>query len=489
MNKQVTSIKRNAILNSIRTVLSIIFPLITFPYVSRLLQADNLGKVNFASSTMGYFSLLAVLGLTGYAGREGIKYRDNTKKLNEFCAELLTVNICTTMFAYVVLVCVVWIFPIFHEYVGLLIIYSTTILFSTLGMDWLYTIHEDYVYITIRSIIFQVISLVLMFLFVKKEGDYYIYAAINVLASVGGNIFDFIHARKYIKPRLCFNTRIFCHLKTSCIFFASSIASSIYSNIDITMLGILCSDYCVGIYSVSVKIFSVIRSVLSAIMTVTNPRLTYYRMNNMENDFNHLVSRLIKTMFILVLPMIFGINLTAKEIIVVISGERYLDAVPSLRILSFALLASVLACITSSILLASKKEKLVLRGTVSAAIVNLALNTFFIPKWAQNGAALTTVLAEIVVFAVGYFYARKNVKIIGIMQTVVDSVIGCCAMCAVSFIINELLSNYFLLLFVKVIVCMTLYFIILVLLKNDIVCDFLFSSMDRARRICGIKKK
>ena len=140
MNKKLPSVKKNALLNSIRSILSIAFPLITYPYVTRILQADNLGKVNFASSTMSYFSLIAVLGLTSYAGREGIKYRDNQKKLNEFCSELLTLNICTTIFAYIALGGVILIFPSFQTYMGLLGIYSITILFSTFGMEWIYTI-------------------------------------------------------------------------------------------------------------------------------------------------------------------------------------------------------------------------------------------------------------------------------------------------------------------------------------------------------------
>ncbi|RGR58484.1 flippase [Dorea formicigenerans] len=472
MGRDLPSVRKNAILNSIRVVLSIAFPLITYPYVTRVLQAENLGKVNFASSTMSYFSLLAVLGLTIYAGREGIRYRDNQIKLDCFCSELLTLNICTTVFAYICLAVTIAFIPGFQNYKGLLLIYSSTILFSTLGMEWIYTIFEDYAYITKRSIVFQIISVVLMFVFVRKKTDFYIYAAINVLASVGSNIFNCIHARKYISPRIVFNKKIFSHLKHSIIFFANSIASTIYSNIDMTMLGMMCSNYNVGIYSVSVKIYTMIKSVLVAIMSVTAPRLTYYKFNKMEEQFNKMASKLLKTMIVFLFPVVVGINLTANEIILVISGEGYIDSVVSLRILSFAILVSILASITSNILLSCKKERIVFKGTSLAAFTNFVINLIVIPVYKQNGAAFTTFLAELVVFLVGLYNARKDVTFDRMWKTLKESCIGCLAMIGVAWIIRCFVHNMVMELVLKVTICSIIYFLILTILKNDVVGEY-----------------
>lgn len=472
MKSKMPSIKVNAILNSIRSIMTIIFPMITYPYVTRVLLAENLGKVNFASSTMSYFSLLAVLGLTSYAGREGIKYRDNQVKLNVFCSELLTLNICTTVFAYLCLGITVAVFPTFQNYKNLLWIYSITILFSTLGMDWIYTIYEDYAYITKRSIIIQTLSVILMFVFVKNKYDIYKYATINVLASVGSNTFNFIHARKYITPHIIFNKKIFYHLKNSIIFFANSLASSIYSNIDTTMLGVMCSDYNVGIYSVSVKIYTMIKSVLAAIMTVTTPRLTYYRFNNLYDEFNAMTSKLVKTMITFLFPVVVGINLTANEIILVISGKGYIESVTSLRILSFAIFASIFACITSNILVACKKEKLVLRGTVIAALTNLGINIFVIPVFKQNGAAFTTVLAELVVFLFGFYNSRKDVKLEKLCKVTVSSVIGCLAMVVIAMAIEHISNIVLVKLALKLIICAMTYFAICLMMKNQIVLEY-----------------
>ena len=138
------SLKINALLNSISSIMAIIFPLITYPYATRVLQAENLGRVNFASSTISYFSLIAVLGITSYAAREGVQYRSDRKKLNQFCSELFTLNIFTSIVSILLLIICYLLIPKFHEYKILLIIYSMTIIFGTIGLSWLYTLEEDY---------------------------------------------------------------------------------------------------------------------------------------------------------------------------------------------------------------------------------------------------------------------------------------------------------------------------------------------------------
>ena len=238
------------------------------------------------------------------------------------------------------------------------------------------------------------------------------------------------------------------------------------------MLGVMCSDYNVGIYSVSVKIYTMIKSVLVAIMTVTTPRLTYYRFNNLYNEFNAMTSKLVKTMITFLFPVVVGINLTANEIILVISGKGYIESVTSLRILSFAIFASIFACITSNILVACKKEKLVLRGTVIAALTNLGINIFVIPVFKQNGAAFTTVLAELVVFLFGFYNSRKDVKLEKLCKVTVSSVVGCFAMMVIAMAIEHISNIVLVKLVLKLIICAMTYFTICFMMKNQIVLEY-----------------
>ena len=156
------SLKLNAALNLTKTIIGLIFPLITFPYASRVLMPVSLGKVNFAQSIVSYFALIASLGITNYGIREASKVRDDKLKLSQFSKELLIINLISTAIAYILFFISIFVVPKFSEYRALLCVCSGSILFTTLGMDWLYTAIEDFMYITIRSIIFQFISLVLI---------------------------------------------------------------------------------------------------------------------------------------------------------------------------------------------------------------------------------------------------------------------------------------------------------------------------------------
>ncbi len=468
------SLGRNAVLNSIRTIMTIVYPLITYPYVTRLFEAENLGKVNFASSTISYFSLLAVLGITSYAGREGIQYRDDQKKLDQFSSELFSLSIITAAGSLILLLLSSIVVQKFHDYRGLLAIYASTIVFGPIGLSWLYSLEEDYTYITIQSIVIQGVSVVLLFVMVRKPEDYYVYAALNAFSNVGSNICNLFYSSKYIHLRLSFDfKRVFSHLKYCLVFFSSSIASSIYSNIDITMLGFFSTDYRIGIYSAAVKIYTMTKTVLNAVVTVMVPRLTYCVSQGKDTEYNALVSKLFKIMLTGLFPTVVGLILVSKELTVVILGEGFAESQASLCVLSLAIFVSMFATVINGcILIPNKKEKKVLITTASAAAVNFLTNLVAIPLKAEVGAAITTVLSEAVVMFIGWHYAQKYVHMDSMRHTVFTSVIGCVVMCVAAYGVSLVIHQSVALLIVKVLLCALLYFITTLVMKNDIVCQY-----------------
>ena len=156
-----SSIKRNAFLNILRTLLSIIFPLITFPYATRVLQPEGIGKVQFSAGIISYFVMFAGLGIGTYGIRETAKKRDNRQELIKVTKELFVLNLIPTTIAYLLFGLALFVIPKFSSYRNLLIIYSSIILFTTIGIEWLYSGLEQYAYITIRQFIFQLFSLIL----------------------------------------------------------------------------------------------------------------------------------------------------------------------------------------------------------------------------------------------------------------------------------------------------------------------------------------
>ena len=177
---QTKSLKKNATLNVIKTICSIIFPLITFPYASRILLPEGTGKVNFANSIISYFSIIASLGIGTYAIRGAAKVRDNKFELSKFTKEILAINLLSTAVAYLCFFIALRFSVKLHDYTKLLVICSSSILLSTIGINWLYSALEEYSYITLRSLSFQVLSIILLFTLVKTKEDYTKYAAYSL---------------------------------------------------------------------------------------------------------------------------------------------------------------------------------------------------------------------------------------------------------------------------------------------------------------------
>ena len=224
------SIRANFILYSIKEVLTIIVPLLTYPYVSRKLGAESLGIANFASSIVAYFKLFSALGISSYAVREGAKWRENRQEFSDFANEIFFLNLISMMVS--VTGCVCAIFLVEKIEVGVALIYSITIPLTTIGVEWIYIIYEDFIYITIRTIVVQVVSVVATFCAINSSDDYFLYAAIAVLSGGGASIFNFVHSKKYVDWNLqSVNIKnVFRRLKPVLTIFGMTIAAEIYLN-------------------------------------------------------------------------------------------------------------------------------------------------------------------------------------------------------------------------------------------------------------------
>lgn len=374
------SVGINAVINGLKTIISLLFPLITYPYITRILEVDALGSYNYSYSIISYFYLFSALGTSTYAIREGAKYRDTREEISKFSSEVYTINLISTVVSYIVCFIMLIIFTGLHPYASIIMVLSISMIFTTLGCEWIFSIYEEYLYISIRSIIFQIISLVMLFVFVKTKDDVIWYAITIVVSSSGSNIVNLISKRKYCDWHLSFNKDIKKHIKPIIILFANSLATTIYVSADITVLGMLTSDYHVGIYTISSKIYSILKQVLSAIIIVSIPRLSWMLGQNDKEGFSNLATRILNMLICFVLPAATGICFLGKNAILLISTEKFLPAITSLRILCLALIICLFNWFyTSCILIPSKKEKKVLLATVCSALLNLILNFILIP--------------------------------------------------------------------------------------------------------------
>lgn len=409
MSKQ-KSLKLNFIMNSILTMSSFIFPLITFPYVSRILLPEGTGKVSFATSVISYFAMFAQLGIPTYGIRACAKVRDNRKELTKTAQEIFGINIVMTLLAYAVFVVALITVPRLQQDKTLFLIVSTTMIFNAIGMEWLYKALEQYTYITIRSIIFKFVALVAMFLLIHEKSDYVIYGAISILASSASNVFNFVNVHRYIGFRPVGQYDFKRHLKPITVFFAMSCATTVYTHLDTVMLGFMTTDADVGYYNAAVKIKTILVSIVTSLGTVMLPRASYYVEHGMKEEFHRITCKAINFVFLLATPLMVYFMLFAKEGIFFLSGDAYAGSIAPMQLIMPTLLFIGLSNIMGiQILVPLGKEKVVLYSEIAGAVVDLIINWILIPSMASAGAAIGTLVAEAVVTVWQYVALRDTV--------------------------------------------------------------------------------
>lgn len=337
MGKQ-KSLKLNFVMNAILTMSQFVFPLITFPYVSRILLPIGTGKVSFATSIVSYFTLFAQLGIPTYGIRACAKVRDNREELSKMVQELFIINLMMSALAYVVYFAAIYYVPRFRQDKDLFLIVGLTIFFNAIGMEWLYKALEQYTYITVRSIIFKFIAIVAMFLMVHEQSDYVIYGGISILASSASNIFNFFHIHRYINIKPVGHYNFKKHLKAIVIFFAMSCATTIYTHLDTVMLGFIRTDADVGYYNAAVKIKTILVSIVTSLGVVLLPRASYYVEHSMMDEFYRITKKAINFVFLIATPMMIYFMLFAKEGVFFLSGDAYAGAIIPMQVIMPTLL-------------------------------------------------------------------------------------------------------------------------------------------------------
>lgn len=467
----------NALLNAIRSGLSVVFPLITYPYAFRVLHAEGIGKVNYALSIIGYFSLIAALGISTYAVREGAKLRKNKEKLIEFCNQIFSINILTSIMAYVLLFFCVCNIQALREYEQLIILLSLSIGFSTLGVEWINTVYEDFLYVTIRSIVIYILTLVLLFVLVKDQNDVLQYALLTVTNSGLICISNWLYCRRYVKVRLTKRIELKKHIKPILTIFANSVATTIYVNADTTMIGLLSGDYYVGLYSLAVKIYNVIKTMLAAIYSVAIPRISFFAGQNDKGKVKQVFTSVCAALTIILLPAGVGLATISKEVVIIMGGTEYLDSALTLQILSFSLIGAVFGGLfTYCLNIPLGREKINVEATTISALVNVGLNVIIIPIFKHNGAAFTTALAEFLVL----FYCWVSCKDLDdyidvnlFKKNLFQSFVGCITIFIVSLIVKYYWDGVLVRVALVIALSVILYGLELVLMKNEIVIQIL----------------
>lgn len=404
------SLKINALLNIIYTVSNIVFPMITFPYVSRVLQVDYLGKVNFFTNIASYATMVAALGISTYGIRAVARSRGDKKELSRVVSELLTINGFATAVVVAALLCSSVLINRFRQDYILLLLNCLQILATPIGMNWLFSGLEEYSYITKRSLCVKTVSLVCVFLFVRDQSDYFIYAAILVLSAVLGYVWNFVYAHKFVRFQI-HGLNVKRHIRPILILFGSILAINVYTHLDTIMLGFFNGDKDVGLYTTAVYIKTALLTLVNAISAVLLPRISYYVREGKAEEIESMLNQSISVICMIALPLTIFFIACARETILVLGGEGYLEAVPCMIIIMPVLLISGFSNITGNqILIPLEKDGCFMKAVICGAVADLLLNMILMPRYGCIGAAVATLVAELLQMSIQLYFARDYVR-------------------------------------------------------------------------------
>ncbi|WP_354367965.1 flippase [Streptococcus porcorum] len=482
--KKNNSVKINFIMNFILTISNFIFPLITFPYVSRVLGAEGVGTVTFAASIVNYFSMVGMLGIPTYGIRACAKVRDDKEKLDKTVQEIVLLNSIVMFIAIMGLVLTVATIGKLESNKALYLILSSTLVFNVLGVDWLYRSLEQYSYITIRSIIFKVISMVALFLFVRQSDDYLAYAAITVLAGVGSNLMNFINLRKFVNLKPIGQLNLKQHLKPTLSFFMLNISTTIYVNVDTTMLGFIKGNDAVGYYSAATKLKQILVSIVTSLGTVLLPRLSYYYEAGKYDEFKSLVQKALNFVFVIALPIVVYFTLIAKQSILFLSGSDFLPATPPMQLMMPTVLFIGLSNLMGiQVLVPTNHENVVVRSTIVGAIINILVNLFAIPLFGPSGAAFASSVAEFSVALLQLYFLRELILPLFAKVSYFKLVAGVLLGGVVTiYLLNVLNMGPFLMLVITGASFFNLYGLVLLVTKEPLLMEFINSLLIKFKR-------
>lgn len=399
--KQKHSLTYNFLMNSILKASGFLFPLLSFPYVTRVLGAEGLGQVSFASAFVGYFSMAAMLGIPTYGIRVCAQCRDDKERLSRTVQELLLISLGTTVLAYILLFFLLAGIPALRERRSVILVSSAAILLTTIGVEWFYQAMEEYGYIAWRNMAGKSLALLLLFCLVKKREDTFFYAGITVVGTSGSNLINFLRLRSYVTWKKTGKYQWKRHIRPMLTFFLFSVTTTVYTGLDSMMLGILSDDRQTGYYAAAVKLKNVLVSMITALGTVLLPRASYYVEKGQMGKFYATFRKASRFVMLLAGPLTIYFMVEARDTIGFLAGREFLEAAPAMVIIMpTLLLIGFSQLIGMQLFIPLGREKDTVSSTFAGAVTDLVLNGLLIPGWGAAGAAMGTLMAEGVVLLV-----------------------------------------------------------------------------------------
>lgn len=468
----------NVIFSFLNALVTLLFPLITYPYVSHVLEPEGIGAYNIAYSIMSYFMLFANLGIPIYGVRAIAKVKDNQEDLKRVSLSILFLHLISTTIVFSMYILYVCLAPNAQARFWVNFITGFQIISLFLNVEWFYQGREEYGAITIKNFLVKLLSLALIFIFVKDKSDVVNYALIMVFSVLGYGIINFINFLIKIKPSFKY-LQLKPLIKPIMMCFALYAASRLANGLDVIMIDGLLGDkaeYVAGQYSVAIKFVNVIIDLLLVVNTVMLPRLSNLIHRKDFDEAKSLSKTIAELTLMFVLPSVVGLIFISEDVINVFFGEMYQEAIATMMIMSCNAFLSVFTNFLGiTILYAYSKDWFTTLSIFCGAVVNMVCNYILIPIYFQLGAAIATIISNGIIFIfelVGVIrWKYLNILTVPNLKTIIANVILVACMLGMHFFVQ--IDSLVLALLIKVLIGVTVYTFSVLCMRHESILVFI----------------
>ena len=464
-------ILKNYIYNALFQILRIALPVVTMPYVARVLSADGVGAYSLSAAWANYFMILGMIGIDIYGSRQIAYKRNNEEQLRITFWELNLLKTISAVFSILIYTIIIFVI-IVPDNLILYIIQLLNLFSCVFDVSWFYTGTENFKSTSIRNIVVKVISTGAVFIFVNDKTDVWLYAFILCLGQFIGQLvlWKDIYVRLFpiYIPKV---NSILSHFYKTIHLWIPSLAASIYNYLDKVMLGMFTNDYQVGIYDYSQNIVKIPATLIFAIATVTMPHVAADFANKNKENASNVFYKSMRIVTMLALPMCFGFMALSDNFVLWFLGEGYSEVGDLLKISAWVILPiSWSQIIGNQQIIAKGREKIYSISICSGAIINVLLNIVFVRKFMACGVLLASIIAEIIVLIVMIYFSFHDYNLKKAFAGLTKYFFVSVAMYIVINIMTNLLhSSSFVITISQIVIGILSYGAILTLIKDEAV--------------------
>ena len=461
---------KNYIYNILYQLVKLFLPLFLVSYTYAHLGPSTLGINDYAANISSWFILLGVLGVNTYGNREIAKVRDNKERLSKEFYEILVMQIINMTIALLLYVGYTLLFVKENQIIYFLICLS--ILASVFDISWFYYGVEDFGIVSLRNIIVKIVSVLLIFAFVKKPADLWMFTLINSLSDLIGQLVTFLGLKKYInKTKVSVKDAYKNHLAGTFALFIPTVAINIYTLLDQTLLGTMVEDKGqLNLYKTSVSFVKMFLYFVTSIGSVVMPRIANLFVKNKDHsEVNRYINMTFKLAIILSIPIFVALEVVSGSFFPWYTKDEYMYVIPLVRLVSpIIIFISLSNVFGTQYLVPVGRNNEYTKSIIAGALINLAINLYAIPRWQAAGACVASVCAEFTVTFTQWLYIRKDVEIHS-MSSFMKSLISAIVMGVIIYFIGNAMGSRIITNMVQAIVGIIIYALMLFVLKEETV--------------------